>query len=227
MAWMASQGLALSSVALTQIEKALLVELDEFAQSLLRELGRVLDADVAVPTAEQKVHLRSLFMRTLDEAGEQVAAEVRRSAHKMSMKQLRPDVSATYRSTTRPKWLNEIDLLFMQRDAKTSVAAPVNIVTYHLNGTNSRVTNGTDSSVNTVTTTQLFDSMLAAAHQQIASPSEREKLSQLIEALRAEQGQKRGFFARYSEFMAAAANHVSVFTPFLPALGQLAQQVAQ
>lgn len=227
LARMAGRGLALSSVALAEIEKALFAELGDLASSLIAELGRVLDADVAAPTDEQKECLRSLYMGNLDHASEQVAAHVSRSAHKMSMKRPPLDSSATYRSTIRPKWLYELDLLLMQRDAKAAVTAPISIVTYHLSGANSRVTNGTDSSVNNVTTTQLFESMLAATNQQIESPSEKEKLIQLIEALRAEQGQKRGFFARYSEFMAAAANHVSVFAPFLPALGQLAQQVAQ
>lgn len=224
---MAGRGLALSGVAVAQVQKASLAAVDEYADSILGELRRVLEADPVVPTAVQRETMRSLYLRDLDEIGGMVAAEVTRSAHKISVHGLRFDATENYRSTIRPKWLNELDLLFMQREAKAAVTAPVNIVTYHLNGPNSRVTNGTDSSTNTVTTTQLFDSMLAAAHQQIASPSEREKLTQLIEALRAEQGQKRGFLARYSEFMAAAANHVSVFAPFLPALGQLVQQVAQ
>jgi hypothetical protein len=83
--------------------------------------------------------------------------------------------------------------------------------------------NSTDNSTNTVTTNSatLFTEMLKAVSQ-IATKSERETIAATISAMSAAQErQDRTFLSKYQDFMSAAANHMTIFAPFLPALSKL------
>jgi hypothetical protein len=95
---------------------------------------------------------------------------------------------------------------------------------YYLTGPNSRVNNNSlDASVNVSltqqATLQLFDDLLAALNE-VADVEQREQLIVDVEEMKATQGSPR-FLARYQQFMQDAANHMTVVTPFLPALAQL------
>jgi hypothetical protein len=63
-------------------------------------------------------------------------------------------------------------------------------------------------------------SEMRTALAQVASDAERALIMERIEELEKAHGTP-GFMARYQEFIAAAANHMSIIGPFLPALSSL------
>lgn len=96
-------------------------------------------------------------------------------------------------------------------------------VTYNLYGPNSRVNNhSTDHSHNVVGIDpgDLFKKVEEALAGAVAELHELEGLKQQLAEMRANQG-KPTFAATYVRFMEIAADHMTVLTPFLPALAQL------
>lgn len=92
---------------------------------------------------------------------------------------------------------------------------------YNLHGDNARVNvNSTDSSINVVSvrSNQMFADLRAAV--QNIDGAEQAALLRHVDQMEKEQG-TNSFAKRYAEFMALAANHASVLSPFFPALGQL------
>lgn len=94
-------------------------------------------------------------------------------------------------------------------------------ITYNLNGNNSKVNiNSTDSSTNVLNTAdnKIFDQLVEVINSQI--PDKKEELIKCVEEMKLEKG-KEGFVQKYQNFMSNAANHITVFAPFLPALALL------
>jgi hypothetical protein len=92
----------------------------------------------------------------------------------------------------------------------------------HLHGHNPRVNmNSTDNSVNitSVSSDQLFVQLREAARS-IGDESERTKIVAAINEMESAK-QSSGFLHSYQNFMASAANHVTVFAPFISALAQM------
>ena len=96
------------------------------------------------------------------------------------------------------------------------------IITYNVNGTNTRVNiNSTDSSVNIVKTesTSIF-SELRDATEKIGDVKEKESIVESINKMESAHG-TNSFVAEYQNFMSFIANHMTVFAPLLPALAGL------
>jgi hypothetical protein len=94
---------------------------------------------------------------------------------------------------------------------------------YNVTGANSRVNVGSvDASTNIVNTNvnQLFASMREALDSAPMTATDRTELRRRIEELEPSTGTV-SFAQKYANFMQLAANHVTVFQPFLPALSQL------
>ena len=93
---------------------------------------------------------------------------------------------------------------------------------YNLIGTNARVNiRSTDSSTNVVNVdaTVLFDNLRGAIETAIVDMELRETLMRCVGKMEAAAGTQT-FADRYKEFIALAADHISVFGRFLPALTQ-------
>ena len=93
---------------------------------------------------------------------------------------------------------------------------------YNLIGQNARVNiQSTDSSTNVVNveSTVLFDNLCGAIRTSVSDSELSETLMHCVEAMEAAAG-TRTFADRYKDFIALAADHISVFGPFLPALTQ-------
>lgn len=98
-------------------------------------------------------------------------------------------------------------------------------VAFHLHGVNSRVNIGSvDNSTNVLNEEQLFEKLTAALEAGVRAEEERKHLLEGVEGLRQE-AKKEGFYRRYSEFVALAANHIQLVMPFLPALAELAHKL--
>lgn len=94
---------------------------------------------------------------------------------------------------------------------------------FNVSGANSRINiSSHDQSINmqTLSAEGLLSDLRAAAEDAIADAAERQAILQSIDQLSASVGSKH-FAARYAEFMQHAANHMTVFAPFVPGLTQL------
>jgi len=93
----------------------------------------------------------------------------------------------------------------------------------HIHGDNSRLNvNSTDNSTNIVSESkeeQLFVQMQEAARS-VTDDTEREDVVSLLAELQKAHG-SGGFLQAYQNFMASAANHMTLFAPFLPMLAQM------
>ena len=81
--------------------------------------------------------------------------------------------------------------------------------------------NSQDSSVNiiNVESEKLFADLRQTIQEEIGG-NEKEKLLELLSQVERSEGES-DFSESYAKFMAFAANHVSVLSPFFPALSQL------
>lgn len=96
-------------------------------------------------------------------------------------------------------------------------------VTYNLYGTNSRVNNhSTDQSRNVVgiEPADLFRKIEEALNNVTAGNEDLQALQREVAEMKATQGQPT-FVTHYIRFMSLAADHLTVFIPFLPALAQM------
>lgn len=76
----------------------------------------------------------------------------------------------------------------------------------------------TDNSTNiNISTHQVFASIRDALAKSHVDPSERQNLVQCVDAMETDVG-KPGFIRRYQDFVTASANHMTLISPFLPAL---------
>lgn len=94
--------------------------------------------------------------------------------------------------------------------------------TFHIHGNNPRVNmNSTDNSVNIVTVSgdQLFDQIRETARS-IGNESERTEILTKLDDLEQAQG-TAGYQSAFQSFVASAANYMTIFGPFIPALTQL------
>lgn len=81
--------------------------------------------------------------------------------------------------------------------------------------------NSIDNSINiSATSNKVFTDLKNALHNSELSPQEKERLIIDIDHMQKEQG-KDGFVKKYQSFMQNAANHMTVFAPFLPELTKL------
>jgi len=109
----------------------------------------------------------------------------------------------------------------LQASMTTSPSQPIN-VTYNVSGTNTRVNiNSTDSSVNVVNTetTELF-TKLRDLLDEVENIEEREQIASSVDSMEATVGTK-DFLTNYQQFMSFISNHITVFSPLLPALAEL------
>lgn len=97
---------------------------------------------------------------------------------------------------------------------------------YNVTGPNARVNvQSTDASTNIVTIapTQLFKQLATVITEKVHVEEERNRLLERLKEL-AEAETADSYLAAYPEFIASAANHMTILAPFLPALAQLASR---
>ena len=101
------------------------------------------------------------------------------------------------------------------------------ITNYYVQGENSRVNvNSADHSVNVVIESkeEFFGSLQKKIEAGVTESDERRKILEALTVLRESHG-KPSFAQHYTDFMAAAANHITVIVPFIPALTEMLHKV--
>lgn len=98
-------------------------------------------------------------------------------------------------------------------------------IIYNLNGTNSRVNNNSnDQSINVVnmSPSDLFDEIRKVLKENISDEAELNYLREIINEM--ENSQNTNTFNQlYTKFITSAANHMTLISPFIPALSQMIQ----
>jgi len=113
-------------------------------------------------------------------------------------------------------------MVVRRADAPASHSRGATVI-YNLTGPNARFNiNSVDSSTNVVNQAppEFFEALRLAIQSRIAAGQEQEALLAATTDLEQENG-KPSFAQRYAQFMALAANHMEVLTPFIPALTQM------
>lgn len=112
----------------------------------------------------------------------------------------------------------------VRKQTKIDLSTQPSKIVYYLIGPNARVNiQSIDSSTNLVEVepTELFGRIREAIDQSVQDGELLKKLQEKVTELeKAPQG-TTGFKARYQEFMALAANHMTLLAPFIPALSQM------
>jgi hypothetical protein len=119
--------------------------------------------------------------------------------------------------------VNAIRCQIEERRMRPKMTKP-NTVTniYHLTGANVRVNvNSSDQSVNIVNATseQIFAELRAQLKEHVPPVEQAEILSRLDELEKAQSSPSFG--QKYADFIALAANHITVLAPFIPALTEM------
>ena len=120
----------------------------------------------------------------------------------------------------------EVDLfcakLEAQQSEKQASRMSSNVI-YNLHGNNPRVViNSQDYSINIANSKVVFDEIRKAVDLQIQDEKLKNGLQQKVEEMETSVG-KGDFLKSYSDFVALAANHMTIIGPFLPALTQFLQ----
>jgi hypothetical protein len=111
----------------------------------------------------------------------------------------------------------------VRKQTKIDPLAQPSQIIYNLTGPNARVNiQSIDSSTNVVEVepTELFGRIRAAIDQGVQDGELLKKLQEKVAELEKTQGTP-SFAARYKEFIALAANHMTLLAPFIPALLQM------
>jgi hypothetical protein len=112
----------------------------------------------------------------------------------------------------------------MKEEEARQAAQPSPGHTFNVSGPNSRVNfQSTDQSHNTVVNNTLFKEIHEAIDNGVQDAAERDNLKARLTALEAAKD-RQSFVTQYQAFITAAANHVTILTPFLPALTGLLTQ---
>jgi hypothetical protein len=112
----------------------------------------------------------------------------------------------------------------LARKKPVSQRGPVN-TNFHISGGtfyNPRINHSADYSTNTVNvaTPVVFNDLRRVIREHVREDVDRDRLITEIEAMQSSHGQPN-FLKKYQDFMTAAANHMTVIGPFLPALAAL------
>jgi hypothetical protein len=111
---------------------------------------------------------------------------------------------------------------FMQKKAEGNTS----ITVYHVQGNNNRwLTNSQDHSVNVITQSsdQIFANLRQEIESKVPAGDEQKDILGRLSAL--EQAHNSpSIVQRYTEFIAAAANHMQLIAPFIPALTEMLQK---
>lgn len=103
----------------------------------------------------------------------------------------------------------------------------VQTVVYNVHGDNARWNIGSiDNSVNVITKSaeEFFTTLREKIRSEIPDGEERVSILEKLHALEESHGQQ-SFAQRYTDFIAAAANHMALLAPFIPALTEMVHHV--
>ncbi|MBU9681863.1 hypothetical protein KTF56_03160 [Burkholderia gladioli] len=180
------------------------------------------DVEIVSPEGELRCHVKGSFTGTMvliadTSADVRVGDEIRRQLPNGKQEVFTVDDPKFYSSgpfgahyqvkVSRPKVF----------DSHTGGHYSVNV-----SGSNARVNiHSNDHSVNLVSKEDVFSQMRQKVENELFASAERDMLLDAIDRLESAKHDKGAFARHYQGFITAAAAHMTVIAPFLPALGEL------
>lgn len=219
----ARRGLLISSVSLGSLLEAHIKILEQMSAQSWNEMKRVTDEVRIAPYAEMENDLTALLSARLICIKNILRRSIEVNDKSGHAKMALPQFDERYKSV-ESKYKNEVGIYCAALNAK--VADPNHMsanITYNLHGNNLRINiNSHDYSVNIANSKIVFDEIRKVIDSNITEENLKEGLHAKTTEMEQNIG-KSSFLQKYSEFMALAANHVTVFAPLLPALTQFLQ----
>jgi hypothetical protein len=218
---LAKRGLAQSGVMTREVARLHGKLIDNIVMARLNGLlegydlhGVPLDEQLAARTIDEVMNLKDAKLR---DVGRSVTMIADRSVTPGVLEQLVQSECKVSRAS--------VNVHVQRRRMTPKKAASTISVIYQLIGHGSRVNlNSTDSSTNVVEVSE--EQIFAKTRQQIMTGipggEERDSILERLTALERDQ-HSTSFATRYAEFVNAAANHVTLLAPFLPALAAMVQ----
>lgn len=110
-------------------------------------------------------------------------------------------------------WLVEMykEMLVMGNEIKINKSEGGNIIGGNVFGNIS-------TSINIKNKNKLFEEIDNIINEKIINPDERDKILSKLKELELSTGDPKNYSTHYQELMGIAANHISVLSPFIPAL---------
>ncbi|WP_026826971.1 hypothetical protein [Exiguobacterium artemiae] len=111
----------------------------------------------------------------------------------------------------------------VEYEEKKARERPAQSIVYNLNGANTRVNNhSTDHSMNVVNASnhEVFDEIKKILSENVNDQDELRELRILVNNMESTQNTS-AFTQAYQKFVTSAANHITILTPFIPALTQM------
>lgn len=192
------------------------VQVDEpIARQIMQDIQSLASQSLAGMTSSVIGQAGLVAMRTgsNSEASVAAAAEFKREMERRTRSMLKEIRVQVERKRLRPK-----EHIGLNQPTVTNV--------YHLHGNNSRVNvQSTDQSTNAVniSSDQVFLRLREKVCSEIPSGDQQSDILDRLAALERAQSTP-SFAARYTDFISSAANHMTLVTPFIPALTEMMQR---
>lgn len=224
---MADKGLSISTAAEQKLMQVHVEAMERIANQAWSEMKRVLQEVCVQPYAALENDLLLILKPKLLLIKEVVTKNFQRhrSPHYTFQDQL-PKLEICLKQL-ESKFSNEVAIFSAGLEAKKldKETNPMSShITYNLHGDNPRINiNSQDYSINVTNSKIVFDEIRKTIESDIKDGNLKRSLQTKVTEMEESVGQK-SFLQKYSEFIALAANHVTVFAPFLPALTQFLTQ---
>jgi|GEM_PF-2767359 len=111
----------------------------------------------------------------------------------------------------------------VEYEERETLRRPTQSIVYNLNGANTRVNNhSTDQSINVVNASnhEVFDEIKKILSDNVDNQDELRELRLLVNNMESTQNTS-AFTQSYQKFITSAANHMTILSPFIPALTQM------
>jgi len=219
----ARRGTGLSSMAEQQMAQVHIEAMQQIANDIWKEIKRVLQEVCVQPYAQLETDVTSILKSKLSQLQQMIVHSYQRnrSPHYTFQDQL-PRIEIAFKQV-ESKVCNEVAIFCASLEAKQSEKEDNRMssnINYHLHGNNPRINiNSQDYSINIANSKIVFDEIHKLVDSNITDENLKNDLHVKTSEMENSVG-KKTFLQKYSEFMALAANHVTVFAPLLPALTQ-------
>jgi len=216
------QTSARSGAAEKQFSRIYFDTLDKLADRAWNEMKRVLEDTRVKPYDTLENDLASYFSLKLKETFVALKKSAETNAASCYGLPIIPSFDEYYKRL-ETKLCNEIGIFCAALEARQSekeINRMSSNINYHLHGNNPRVNIGSkDYSINIANSKIVFDEIRKTIESEIQDENLKRDLQNKVAEMEQSVGNNT-FLQKYSEFVALAANHVTVFAPLLPALTQ-------
>ena len=223
-AWAVQMGVSGSQFAANRRALVHYELIERLADKVWLEIKRVLEDVQFVPHQTASQDLKDYISAKLASPLRECKAGADASLEYFKTKP-NPPIEKHFDSIQR-KIFAEIDLFCVKLEAQAlerKTSRMSSNITHNLHGNNPRVViNSQDYSINIANSKIVFEEIQKAIGSQVLDKKLKGELSKKVSEMENNVG-KAGFLKSYSDFVALAANHMTILSPFIPALTQFLQ----